>query len=175
MPRKFIAAVTIKTKPDTVRVPVKEVIPSTVLPDGTRKAELTDTTALGYIVTVKAEIPLAPANPKLGYSFIVPSFEPQVGFVKIGNSYAAVVRWKDQSFTLENAFVVPAERRDPNWNLYASVGGSYSTTEKTYGSPTAALNLDRKVGKGSFTVSGAANLAGDRGIAVRYNRSLWSR
>jgi hypothetical protein len=114
---KLVAGVRLVVRPDTVYVPIREV--ETVwLEDSTRVATLRDSTE-GYYVTVTGKAP--PTGPlELGYEIITPEFTPQVGFVRRGSDYYAVVSWAGKRVETSEAFFRPERPR----RLNLVVGGT---------------------------------------------------
>jgi hypothetical protein len=169
---KLVAGVQIRTKPDTVYVPAKVVL--TKDSSGTRTASLTDTTKMGIEIKVDAEAPPYPAPLKLGYNLVVPEFTPEVGFMKKGDFYVALVSWAGQEFTVENAFHLP-EKPLPRFevlagaNEYASIDGKLDTPQ-IY----AGVNL-RVSGKDWVGLIGKVGWGEEGRIGLRWERKLWSR
>lgn len=105
---ELIAALRIATKPDTVFV-VDTVWATTfeeVAGVGIRRtATLVDTTDMGIELTFNAEAPANPRSPLvLGYQVMVPSFTPEIGFVRTDEGVVATVTWANQDFTVEAPF-----------------------------------------------------------------------
>ncbi len=172
---KVVAGATIITAPETVFVQPREVIESTVLPDSTREAVLNDSTAQGYKIKITAIAPPFPQNLKIGYEFIVPSFHPEIGFVKAGNTYAAVVSWAGKTFEVKDAFVVPAERRVPTWGLYGQGEALYDVTDRKINTPALSLNLEKKVNNTAVVLSGQVNFVGHPAIGIQIKKYIWSK
>lgn len=169
----LVAGVTVKTKPDTIFVP-KEVIQSTVSPDSTREATLQQDTA-GYKIRITAVAPPFPQPLKLGYSFITPEFHPEVGFEKVGNSYAAVVSWAGKTYTIENAFFAPAERRLPSWALTGQIGVESDFGSQSLKAPVVALQLTKTFTSGTGISVLGKNVLGHNEVDLVISHRLWSR
>lgn len=119
---QLVAGFQITVKGDTIyQAPVKTV--TTVLPDSSRHATLTDTTK-GYTIEVNAVAPPFPDKLQLGYKITTPAFKPQVGFVKRGDGYYAVASWAGQTFTTEHAFFSPEKPRTIGAVVGAELRGS---------------------------------------------------
>lgn len=74
------------------------------LPNQHRTAKFRDSTFAGVIEgTIKA--PPFPAPLSLTYSVSRPAFSPSVGFVRMGDTYAAVVTWQGERVEVEAPFV----------------------------------------------------------------------
>lgn len=170
----LVAGVSIKTKPETLFVPIKEVIQSTVKPDSSREATLQDTTA-GYQIRITAIAPPFPQPLKLGYSFVTPAFHPEVGFVKVGNSYAATVSWGGKQFEIADAFFLPVERRIPSLTLTGHVGVESVVGNNVMRAPVVALQLTKVFSSHSGLSFQAANVAGESRLQLTFTRQLWSR
>lgn len=168
----LVAGVEIRTKPDTVYVPVHDVV--TVTKDETRTASLTDTTKMGIEVEVSAEAPPAPADLKLGYRITVPEFHPQVGFLKKGDSYVALVSWAGQEFTIEDAFHLP-EKKAPRFALIAGAS-EFATLDGKLLSPEGYGGVNLRVSKKDWIglVGRMGWQAGAR-VGIRWERNLWER
>ena len=106
---KLVAGVQTKVKPDTVYLPAQET-PTTTTPDSIRHAVLKDSTA-GYSVTVEATAPPFPAPLKLGYTVVTPELHPEVGIVKRGEAYYAVVSLGGRQYEIEKSFYTPPKER----------------------------------------------------------------
>jgi hypothetical protein len=170
---RLVAGVQIHTKADTVYAPLREVIQSTVEPDSTRNAVLVDTTESGIEVRVEGRAPPYPANLLLGYHIVVPEFNPEVGFVKVGNSYAAVVSWRGKQYTVENAFYAPQPTL-PGWEL--NVGVRAGVTQEQVNSPQVFAGLQRKVGDRIMVgITGVSGVELKPQLEVSVKRVLWSR
>ena len=106
---ELVAALAIRTIPDTVYVPIDTVTTQfdTTSVGVTRTASLTDTTDLGIEITVEAEAPPMPAALKLGYKVVVPEFRPEIGFVETDDGIFATVSWADMEFNVEAPFFRP--------------------------------------------------------------------
>jgi hypothetical protein len=170
---KVVASVTIHTKPDTIFVPVTEVITSTVSPDSTRTAILEDsTTHKGYKMKITSVAPPYPANLRIGYELTTPAFNPTIGFIKTGSSYAATVMWADMKFTLDDALFIPAERREPNWKLTGEAGLAYNLDDPNKFDPlrTAVTLSYNSVGVSSYTDVTMKN----KGVMLKYTKTFWS-
>jgi hypothetical protein len=166
---KLIAGVSFHTKAETTIRPLKEVTTSTAVGDSTRKASLDTTTALGIALHVDAEAPAFPAPLKLGYTLSVPSFNPKVGFVETGDTYAATVTWSGQSITIDDAFVLPKNK----WNLV--VGATVLADSSKIHSPEVYLGLNHRLGrKYEFSVQGVTGLSKDKELRVGIQRDLLS-
>ena len=102
---ELIAALRIRTKPDTVFV--YDTIYATTFEEiagvGIRRtASLTDTTDMGIELMFTATAPADPHAPlALGYQVMVPSFTPEIGFVRTDEGVVATVTWANQDFTVE--------------------------------------------------------------------------
>lgn len=119
---KPVAGVTYTVKSDTIYLPAKPV-PTTTQPDSTRVASFTDSTK-GYKLRIEATAPPFPAPLRLGYTLVTPEFHPQVGFVKAGDGYYAVVSSAGQTFTTKDAFFVPPHERALSLNVGSEIWGA---------------------------------------------------
>lgn len=171
---KVVAGVSIKTKPDTIFVPTKEVIPSTVLPDSTREATLQQDTA-GYRIRITAIAPPFPQPLKIGYSFITPAFTPEVGFIRTGSSYAAVVSWGGKHLTIPNAVFLPDERRIPSWALTGQVGAESDVGGERVITPAVALQLSYLRESGLGVAATGTVTQGHNQLQLMLVRRFWSR
>lgn len=168
---QLVAGVQIRTKADTVVRVLGDA--ETVMEGETRRASVEDSTALGVKIRVDAEAPPYPAPLRIGYNVTVPEFNPEVGFVKVGDQYAAVVTWRGQTYTVENSFYRPEAVRQPKWVLYTSstVGGDEGILRK----PDWSLGVERHLGsKYSVEVTGTTSWYNDPQLAISVRRKLWS-
>lgn len=160
-----VAGVRIHVASDTIYVPLQEV-PTVLTEDSTRRATLADSTK-GYVLHVDAEAP--PSGPlKVGYTLRTPEFDPEVGFVKRGEDYYAVVSWAGQEVTTEDAFFHPDKERP--LSLVAGAE-AYSTEESLHGIAYSALQyrLNSKV-----TAQLRAAVFGTHpAIGLQVERKLW--
>lgn len=125
---QLVAGVKIHVRSDTILVPTR-VAATTYATDSTRHATLTDTVG-GYRVTVTGRAPPFPAPLELGYDLVTPEFNPEVGFVRRGNDYYAVVSWEGKRVETSEAFFRPQRERP----LSVVVGASASAA------PTARID-----------------------------------
>lgn len=164
---KLVAGVSFHTKADTTIRSLKEVTTSTVVGDSTRKAALDDTTAMGIVLHVDAEAPAFPAALKLGYSLSVPSFNPKVGFVRTGDTYAATVSWGGQKITLDDAFYLPPKK----WRLVA--GATVLADSAKIHSPEFYLGLNHKLGSNyELSLQGVTGISKEKQVRVGIQREL---
>lgn len=112
---QLVAALAIRTRPDTVFVPLDTVPTETIeTPEGTtRLASLSDTTDMGIEITVKAEAPPEPAALRLGYTLFVPEFRPEIAFIETPEGIFASVSWANQDFIVEAPFFRPPQKQKP--------------------------------------------------------------
>lgn len=138
---KLVAGVRLVTRADTVYVPLREA--ETTQQDSIRYAQVRDTTESGVEIAVDAEAPPYPAPLKLGYQVVVPPFTPEVGFVRVGDRYTAVVSWRGQQVQVEDAYFDATAKevaRTPAWALVNRTSWSGERKE-------SALLVERGVGK----------------------------
>jgi hypothetical protein len=147
---RLVAGVRIQTRADTVYVPLTDV--ETVEREGTRYATVEDSTKLGIKIRVDAAAPPYPSPLQLGYNVIVPEFNPEVGFVQVGDQFVAVVSWAGQEFTLEETFFDPRTKRTAGLPKWAVVN------ENTWGTNRkgSALLVERRLGSKSTLSMGPA-------------------
>lgn len=82
---------------------------ATTMVDSVRRATFVDSTFAGTIAgTITA--PPAPAPLGLTYTLTRPAFDPEVGFVRVGDRTVAVVTWRGEKFTI-NAPYAKAQYR----------------------------------------------------------------
>lgn len=119
---KLVAALRIRTKPDTVYLPMEE-IPTEEDSTGVLYATLTDTLKQGHELTITAR---ADSTISLGYRFIQAPFEPQIGFMERNGAYYAVVHWAGMQYEVRDAFYKrPSE---PRFRLFARAGAFGNAT-----------------------------------------------
>jgi hypothetical protein len=166
---RLVAGVQIRTKVDTLYVPVTEVPTETT--DSTRTAVVVDTTNTGVQIRIEAEAPPHPAPLKVGYEVVTPEFNPQVGFVRTGRSYMAVVTWGGQQFRVENAFFEPPKR--PSTELVTGVRSGVLDGELL--DPEVYAGLRQRVAGVTVGVTGSVSRTNDPRLTVSVERALWSR
>ncbi len=166
---RLVAGVQIRTKVDTLMVPVGAV-PTTIV-DSTRYATITDTTKTGVRVRIDAEAPPFPAPLRVGYEVVTPEFNPQVGFIRTGRTYAAVVSWAGQQFTVENAFFEPSKQ--PGTDLHVGVRSGILNGDAL--DPEVYAGLRQRIAGVTVGVTGSVSRPNDPRLTVSVERALWSR
>lgn len=145
---EVVAGVRIVTRPDTVYVPVEKT--PTQIKGWRRYASLTDTTTQGFELTIKAESPPFPEPLHIGYTLTIPSFKPQIGFIRGDSGYTAVVTWEGMDFTVDNAIYIPQEEEKELPLLGASVGSGVSVDQK--GEAIPKVYLTTSLGRGPLSL-----------------------
>jgi hypothetical protein len=170
---ELMAAVNIRVPADTIYVPVTEVA-TEYDSTGTRTAAVRDTADNGALVNIDVTAEPFPAPLQVGYEVVWPEFNPQVGFVRTGDSYTAVVKWGDQEFTLEDAFFVEETEKPLSLLLGAEAFGVPSEESKI-----GASIFARVYGAAEYRVtdrwSAQAQIgyAGDPYLGVRAEWRVW--
>ncbi len=122
---ELVAALAIRTAPDTVIVQVASVDTQfdTTHAGVVRTAFLTDTTDMGIEVTVHATAPPVPAELELGYEIIIPEFNPVIAFIENSEGVFASVSWANMDFQVEAPFFRPTPITENPLRL--NVGGRF--------------------------------------------------
>ena len=120
----LVAALAIRTKPDTVYVPTNPTDTrfDTTAIGVTRTASLSDTTDMGISIDIEAKAPPEPAALELGYKLVVPEFRPEIAFIETDEGVFASVSWANQKFQVEAPFYEP--RTDNPKPLRINVGAT---------------------------------------------------
>lgn len=105
-------------KRDTVIV--HDTVVTEILADSTRIGRFKDSTFAGTISAVIVAPPCCAALRVDSLHVTRPAFRPEVGFVKVGQSYVATVAWQGEKFSLENVFfdeqkVLPKQKHVLRW------------------------------------------------------------
>lgn len=175
----LVGGVVITVPADTIERPVGET-PITVVDTATliRTATLADTLDTGHEIYVTATTGDYPDPIHIGYKLILPEFNPQVGFIRRGDQYFAIVHWADQKFEVAEAFyTVPKER---SLGIFA---GMESTTIFPETSGRVYMALRYSSGNWNFYIQGGTwmytTFAYDRirenplYVGVRVERRIW--
>jgi hypothetical protein len=132
----LIAGFEITLQPETVYV-ARAARETEAQPDGTRVVSVRDTTQ-GVQVSIDAVAP--PTGPiSVGYNLILPEINPQVGFMRKGEDYYAIVSVAGRTFTQEHAFF----RKPTTRRVGVVVGGQVLTTgeQRLMGTGFAGLSF----------------------------------
>jgi hypothetical protein len=167
----LIAGVRIVIKPETLYVPVDSQ-PTTIDPDSTRRASVTDTTANGTVVRIDAVAPPFPAPLSVGYEVRTPPFTPQVGFVRRKDGYYAVVSLGGHRFETSSAFYAPERVRPLSVVVGGTVAGSPDDNAlgaTLHGSLYGALKYTR----GATSTQLRAGVAGRPFVGLAIERTVW--
>lgn len=168
---KLVAAASITVPADTV-IRYRDRVVTVTDSTGTRTAQVQDTSENGIGIKIDVEAPPFPADLAIGYEITTPEFKPQVGFLRTGETYTAVVTWAGQRYTLEDAFYAPEKQ----WPLSLRFG-----IEAT-GSPAENAALGARVsgrvfGAVQFDLPKAAfrletGYAGEKYLSLRAERKV---
>lgn len=85
---------------------VHDTVPTIREPDSSRVATFKDSTFAGYIEG-RVVAPPYPSPLGISYTLTRPAFSPSVGFVQIGDRFAAVVVWQGEHVQVEAPYVLP--------------------------------------------------------------------
>jgi hypothetical protein len=85
-------------------------IPTETHPDSTRTATFQDST---YAGTLHATVTAPPCCRPLGISYQLtsPDFDPQIGFVQVGDTVTAVVYWQGQQAEIKSPYMRPRAQK----------------------------------------------------------------
>lgn len=114
---KLVAGVQLKIPADTIVIK-ESVVPVDTIGE-TRVGEL-DTVVRGVGINVLATVPPFPDPITMSARVDIPALAPQVGFIKVGNSYHAVVSNGTDSIVLQDAFFTV--ERAPRFELFTKGG-----------------------------------------------------
>ena len=126
---KLVAAVRVHVAARDTLV-VHDTLPTTLAQDSTRTAKFTDSTFAGRIEgTVTAPPCCAPLS--VTYALHRPEFNPEIGFVRVGNSYVATVSWQGEQAQASAPFFTPPPKKLPWLGYFA--GGFINQDRVVYG------------------------------------------
>lgn len=128
---QLVAALAIKVeRRDTVLI--HDSLPTTVLPDGSRTAQFRDSTFAGII---DGQIIAPPYPDALGihYTLTRPAFTPTIGFVQVGDSVVAVVKWQGEEFHVDAPYYRRQKRTLPMFGGYAEANAFARVASPDFG------------------------------------------
>lgn len=100
---KLIAALKLAVSQRDTTI-IHDTLVTTVEANGVRTATFSDSTFAGRVAgTVTA--PPYPAPLKLSFTLTRPAFNPEIGFVRVGNKNFATVVWQGESYKIESPFI----------------------------------------------------------------------
>jgi hypothetical protein len=121
---KLVAGVTI-TIPERDTVLVHDTLKTTVLSDSTRIGSFEDSTFAGKLRLVVKAPPCCGPLVLDSLKVTRPEFSPEVGFVKVGSHYVAIVAWQGEEFKIKTAFFDPDPAK-PTKRFVSWLEGTYN-------------------------------------------------
>ena len=137
---------------------VHDTVPTEVQPDGGRTAVFRDSTWAG-VITGTMMAPPFPAPLGIAYEVHRPAFSPEIAFVRVGDTVAAVVGWQGESVKLSVPAWLAPQEEPPSWFSrtfaaysslgYSTIGGGYLAGQvgvsATFGRWTASAAVEQDV------------------------------